>query len=70
MNKELEIYYEMEQCCSREWGDLDDLQLVEKSLKALEIIKKKVPLIYLLAGFVGKYDPEEIKLIKEVYIND
>lgn len=43
---------------------------IEKALKALEIIKEKVPLIYLLAGFVGKYDPEEIEIIKEVYIND
>ena len=43
---------------------------LEKKLKALEIIKEKVPLIYLLAGFVGKYDPEEVEIIKEVYLND
>ena len=46
------------------------LDIIEKPLKALEIIKEKVPLIYLLAGFIGKYNPEEIEIIKEVYIND
>ena len=48
----------------------EDFKTVETALKALEIIKEKVPLIYLLAGFVGKYDPKEIELIKEVYLND
>ena len=43
---------------------------IHDKLKAFEIIKKKVPLIYLLAGFVGKYDPEEVEIIKEVYLND
>lgn len=47
-----------------------DFKMVEIALKALEIIKKKVPLIYLFAGFIGDYDPEEIKIIKEEYIND
>ena len=47
-----------------------DFKTVETSLKALEIIKEKIPLIYLIAGFVGKYDPEEIEIIKEVYMND
>lgn len=46
------------------------LMILYKTIIALEIIREKVPLIYLLAGCVGKYDPEEIEIIKEVYIND
>ena len=41
MSKELEIYYEMKHYLSLEWSDIEDLMLVEKSLKALEIIKEK-----------------------------
>ena len=43
-----------------------EIPIIEKSLKALEIIKNKVPLIYLIAGFLGEYKPEEIELVKEV----
>ena len=77
MSKELEALERIKDCLS--WCAYDgkevgmyknDFELIEKSLKALEIIKEKVPLIYLLAGFVGKYDPEEIEIIKEVYTND
>ena len=43
---------------------------VHDKLKALKIIVNKVPLLYLLCGFMGKYNEEEINLIKEVYKDD
>ena len=46
MSKELEIFYEMKHYLSLEWSDLEDLDIVEKSLKALEIIKNKELNIY------------------------
>ena len=72
MSKELEALEKLKQNNKDNSHLFDDelLDIIETAIKALEIIKEKVPLIYLLAGFVGKYDPEEIEIIKEVYTND
>ena len=79
MSKELKSFMEIQSFISKysfernrdEMTNLGKcLMVLYSTIRALEIIKEKVPLIYLLAGFVGKYDPEEIKIIKEVYIND